>query len=173
MDHSYISDHSFSYLKHDFENSDAGDNTLKGMFFKIIRVAVPTILAQVFSLLVIASNTAFIGHLGDSAKLAGVGLGTLYVNIFCQSIILGLNAAVATLVSQSYGAGNIRKCGDYLNRGRVIAIVAFIPVIVVLLLCEDFLVLIGMDPVASKYAQVYTYALIPAMFFHSQFDATR
>ena len=52
-----------------------------------------------FALLVVAMNTAFIGHLGDAAKLAGVGLGLLYVNIFCQSIILGLNGAVATLVS--------------------------------------------------------------------------
>lgn len=118
-------------------------------------------------------NTAFIGHVGDSAKLAGVGLGTLYVNIFCQSIILGLNGAVATLVSQAYGGGNIRKCGIYLNRGRFIAILAFIPITLALLLCEDFLVAIGMDPKASEYAGLYTYLLIPAMFFHSQFDATR
>jgi Na+-driven multidrug efflux pump len=32
---------------------------------------------------------------------------------------------------------------------------------------------IGMDPTASYYAAIYTYGLIPAMFFHSQFDATR
>lgn len=53
------------------------------MSFNIVKVAVPTVLGQVFALIVYAFNTAFIGHLGDSAKLAGVGLGTLYVNIFC------------------------------------------------------------------------------------------
>ena len=42
---------------------------------------------------------AFIGHLNDPAKIAGAGLGNMYVNIFCQSIILGLNGAIATLVS--------------------------------------------------------------------------
>ena len=83
MDHSYVSDHSYSYLKHDFDHTHSKDDTLKAMSLKIMRVAIPTILAQVFALLVVASNTAFIGHLGDSAKLAGVGLGTLYVNIFC------------------------------------------------------------------------------------------
>ena len=134
---------------------------------KIIKIAVPTILAQVFALLVIASNTAFIGHLGDAAKLAGVGLGTLYINIFCQSIILGLNGAVSTLVSQAYGAGNLRKCGILLNRGRIVAIIAFIPILIVLLLCEEFFLVIGMDPTASRYASIYTYYLIPAMFFHS------
>lgn len=120
-----------------------------------------------------AINTAFVGHTGDSAKLAGVGLGTLYVNIFCQSIILGLNGAVATLVSQAYGGGNIKKCGIYLNRGRVVAIIAFMPILIALLLCEDFMLVIGMDKRASYYAGIYTYLLIPAMFFHSQFDATR
>jgi hypothetical protein len=60
-----------------------------------------------------------------------------------------------------------------LNRGRVVAFLAFLPIIVLLLLCEQFLVAIGMDQKASYYAAIYTYALIPAMFFHSQFDATR
>jgi Na+-driven multidrug efflux pump len=45
-------------------------------------VGIPTILGQVFALLVVAANTGFIGHLGDEKMLAGVGLGTLYVNIF-------------------------------------------------------------------------------------------
>lgn len=58
-------------------------DTFVSMSKKIVKVAVPTILGQVFSLLVVAMNTAFVGHLGDSAKLAGVGLGTLYINIFC------------------------------------------------------------------------------------------
>ena len=35
------------------------------------------------------------------------------------------------------------------------------------------MVAVGMDPVASYYSQVFTYPMIPAMLFHSQFDATR
>ncbi len=53
------------------------------MTLHIGKVAVPTILGQVFALLVVALNTAFIGRLGNNSMLAGVGLGTLYVNIFC------------------------------------------------------------------------------------------
>ncbi|CDW89184.1 na+-driven multidrug efflux pump [Stylonychia lemnae] len=47
------------------------------------------------------------------------------------------------------------------------------PIIIALVLCEQFMLAIGMDPRASEYAGLYTYLLIPAMFFHSQFDATR
>lgn len=39
--------------------------------------------------------------------------------------------------------------------------------------CERVLLLLGQDPAASRYAQEYTYYMIVAMFFHSQFDATR
>lgn len=39
------------------------------------------------------------------------------------------------------------------------------PIIVALMLCEEFMVAIGMDPLASYYAGHFTYLLIPAMFF--------
>lgn len=143
------------------------------MSLHIAKVAIPTILGQVFALLVVSANTAYIGQVGDEFMIAGVGLGTLYVNIFCQSIILGLNGALQTLVSQSFGAGNIRECGIILNRGRIVAFLAFIPIVIILCLCEPFMLAVGMDPIASDYASTYTYFLIPAMFFHSQFDATR
>jgi len=44
-------------------------------------------------------NMYFIGHLNDPAKVAGVGLGNMYVNIVCQSIIIGLNGGIGTLVA--------------------------------------------------------------------------
>ena len=87
----------YSHSRYDIDEYD--DTGVRKMSQNIVTIAVPTILGQVFALIIYAFNTAFIGQLGDSAKLAGVGLGTLYVNIFCQSIILGLNGAIATLVS--------------------------------------------------------------------------
>jgi multidrug resistance protein, MATE family len=50
---------------------------------------------------------------------------------------------------------------------------SFIPCFLILLNCERVLLLLGQDPAASRYAQEYTYYMIVAMFFHSQFDATR
>lgn len=48
-------------------------------------------------------NLYFIGHLNSPVFVAGVGLGNMYVNIVCQSLILGLNGGIGTLVSQAYG----------------------------------------------------------------------
>jgi Na+-driven multidrug efflux pump len=77
------------------------------------------------------------------------------------------------LVSHAFGAGNIKQCGVILNRGRLVALAAFIPIALILCKCGDFLEAIGMNPIASQHASLYTQYLIPAMLFHSQFDATR
>ena len=61
-------------------------------------------LSQVCSLLVELINIIYLGHTNDTNKIAGVGLGNMYVNITCQAVILGLNGAISTLASQAYGA---------------------------------------------------------------------
>ena len=44
-------------------------------------------------------NMIFIGRLNDPEQLAGVGLGNMYVNIVSQSIIIGVNGGIGTLVA--------------------------------------------------------------------------
>jgi MATE family multidrug resistance protein len=97
----------------------------------------------------------------------------MYANVTCLLIIYGLNSAIATLVAQAYGAGNLRKCGIYLNKGRIAVVIFFIPIFCIMFLCERFLLAINMDPRASAIAQQYTYGIVVSLFFQAQFDATR
>lgn len=69
------------------------------MVKNIAAIAIPVIIGQFFALFVELINVAYIGHLNDPAKVAGVGLGNMYVNIFCLSIVFGLNGAITTLAS--------------------------------------------------------------------------
>jgi Na+-driven multidrug efflux pump len=94
-------------------------------------------------------NLVFAGHLGDPVFVAAAGLGNMYANITCLLVIFGLNSAIATLVSQAYGCGNMRKCGIYLNKGRISILIFFVPMFMVMFLCESFLLLIGMDAETS------------------------
>jgi MATE family multidrug resistance protein len=136
-------------------------------------VAIPIIIGQIFSLFVEMLNLVFAGRLGDPIYVAAAGLGNMYANVTCLLIIYGLNSAIATLVSQAYGAGNLRKCGIYLNKGRIAVVIFFIPIFAIMFLCERFLLAINMDPRASAIAQQYTYGLVVSLFFQAQFDATR
>ena len=53
------------------------------MLLKLAKVAIPAMLSQAFAFYMEIVNLFFIGHLNDPEKVAGVGLGNMYVNIVC------------------------------------------------------------------------------------------
>lgn len=76
-------------------------------------------------------STYFIGNLNDPALLAGVGMGNMLINVLAFALMQGLNGALETLVSQSFGAKNYEMCGTYLNRGRFVDTVLMIPISII------------------------------------------
>ena len=69
------------------------------MIKDIVVIAVPSFIAMVSQICIEVINLHFIGHLGDSTLVAGVGLGNMYINIMGFAILNGLNSTVCTLVS--------------------------------------------------------------------------
>ena len=116
------------------------------------------------------ANTIFAGRFNDAAKLAGVGLGSSTNEILCMSLVVGLNGALETLVSQAYGYGNLHLCGVCLNRGRLIGTCLFIPIMVLLLFSETVLLKLGQDPDTSHYASKIIITSIPGLYFGQLFD---
>ena len=97
----------------------------------------------VFLYLTSVINTVYAGKLNNAAKLAGVGLGTTLINVICVVPLLGMNGAVETLVSQAYGAREYKLCGIYLNRGRIINTIIFIPLAILMLQSRQILTALG------------------------------
>ena len=102
------------------------------LFTCFLKLVVPAILTNVVGHSSIVTNSVFAGRLNDPIKLAAVGLSNVCCNILVCSIMIGLNSAQETLTSQAYGAGNSHLCGVYLNRGRFILCVVFVPLAVIL-----------------------------------------
>jgi len=75
--------------------------------------------------------------------IAGVGLGNTTQNLVALSIVYGLNSTIETLVSQAWGAGEKKLCGVYLNRGRLILSLFFIPIFIILENTESILIYLG------------------------------
>ena len=94
-------------------------------------------------------NLVMLGHcthldvMEMEAMIAGAGLGNATQNLLCLSIIYGLNQTVETLVSQAWGAGERELCGVYLNRGRFIMSLSFIPIMFFLVHIKDILIYLG------------------------------
>ena len=78
-------------------------------------------------------NLIFMGKIGDAALISGVGVGNVYINVFGVVMMGGLNSILSTLVSQSYGQKNLKLCGVYLNRGRLVLILAYVPIFIILM----------------------------------------
>ena len=111
--------------------------------YKFLRIAIPTIFSCLFLELIYFINAVFAGGLDDAAKLAGVGLGTVFINMICLHPLIGMNGAVETLVSLAFGANELVLCGTYLNRGRIINTCIFIPLIAIILNARPILSAIG------------------------------
>jgi Na+-driven multidrug efflux pump len=48
---------------------------------EFLKLSIPSSLMYVFANLMELINMAFVGHLGDPAKVAGVGLANVYINM--------------------------------------------------------------------------------------------
>jgi Na+-driven multidrug efflux pump len=60
--------------------SSKGETTTS-MVKKILMIGIPSTVTMLFELFVEVINTSFVGHLGDTSMVAGVGLGNMYINI--------------------------------------------------------------------------------------------
>ena len=58
------------------------EETLYDMTYNIAVVAIPSIIVMALYLAIQPINLTVVGHLGDPAMIAGVGLGNLYLNMF-------------------------------------------------------------------------------------------
>jgi len=76
-----------------------GKDSWLSLTWGLVQVALPASITMVFSVLQDLVNMIFIGHSNDAAKIAGIGLGNMYVNICCQAIMLGLNGGIGTLAA--------------------------------------------------------------------------
>jgi Na+-driven multidrug efflux pump len=128
------------------------------------KLAIPTVLSCIFMQLVSVINIVFVGQLNDAAKLAGCGLGNTLASICGFSIMVGLNGAIDTLASHAFGDNDLRLCGVYLNRGRMILLAFSIPLAVLMSLTRQILTGIGQDPLVSHYAHLYVVYQLPGNF---------
>jgi len=85
-----------------------------------LKLAVPVVIARAGLLLMLAIDTAMLGHY-DTAALAGFAAANA-VQFVMVLVAVGLLQSTAILVSQSAGAGNLRACGALFRAGLVLGL---------------------------------------------------
>ena len=111
-------------------------------------LSVGPIVSMFFYMFVQLVNTYYIGHTNEPVLIAGVGMGNMLINVLAFAIIQGLNGALETLISQSFGASQNKtnpesyqkrmrvNCGVFYNRGRFVSTMCMIPIIVIFVLSD-------------------------------------
>jgi len=135
-----------------------------GSYREVWHLSYPAILTMISQTVMWTVDAAMVGHVGK-VELAAVGLGGILVWTL-YSFFVGLTSAVNTFVSQSYGAGEFRRCGVYLWQGLYIALGASVVLLIARAFAPQALALLG--PAAAVQTPSVSYVeirMLSAPFF--------
>lgn len=87
---------------------------------EILRLAVPSILANITIPLVGIVDTAIVGHLSDAAAIGGIAIGTMLFDLLYWNFGF-LRIGTSGLAAQAYGAGRKDECRKILVQSLSLA----------------------------------------------------
>ncbi|XP_057491579.1 protein DETOXIFICATION 3-like [Actinidia eriantha] len=130
---------------------------------KVSYIAVPMVAVTVMQYLLQVVSVMMVGHLGE-LSLSSVAIATSLTNVTGFSLLSGLVGGLETLCGQAYGAQQYRKVGTYTYSAIISLILACLPICLLWIFIDKFLILIGQDPSISLEARKYAVWLIPSLF---------
>lgn len=133
----------------------------------MLALALPVVFSELGWMVMGLVDTVMVGSLGAEA-IGAVGLGNIVffsVAIFGYGLLLGLD----TVVSQSFGAGDLADCHRSLVQGLYLALIVSLPAMALVAMMAPLLRFSGVDPkvlpLAIPYLQIMNWGLAPLLVF--------
>ena len=96
---------------------------MRGTNRSILRLAVPSILANITIPLVGIVDTAIVGHLSSASAIGGIAIGTMLFDLLYWNFGF-LRVGTSGLTAQAYGRGDFSECRKILTQSLTVAITA-------------------------------------------------
>jgi MATE family multidrug resistance protein len=133
----------------------------------MLRLAIPVVIAELGWTAMATVDTIMVGRL-SAESIGAVALGSalfLGVTIFGMGLLLGLD----TVISQAYGAGNLRDCHRSLVHGIYLALLLALPLTLVLYALMALLPRFGIEPrvlaLTLPYMRPVIWSLLPLLLY--------
>jgi MATE family, multidrug efflux pump len=146
-------------------------SSLRAEIRKMASLAAPVAATQLAGMMIGFVDTAMVGRVSVEA-LGAVALANVWIYgtmEFAAGIVMG----IAPIVAQAHGAGDGERAGRALQTGVLLAALLSVPVALLWLGTESFLVFARQDPELARIAQTYTRAQIPSIPFYLSYIAVR
>jgi MATE family multidrug resistance protein len=127
-------------------------------FADTLKLAMPMALTQIGQIVMMTTDLALIGRLGDEAVAAAALANTVYFISF--TLGMGVVSAVAPLAASAFGARDPRRVRRALRAGLWAALLISLPVMAFSLFGEQVLRTLGQAEAPSRLAQHYLLGLV-------------
>lgn len=127
---------------------------------EILRLALPSILANITIPLVGIVDTAIVGHLSDAAAIGGIAIGTMLFDLLYWNFGF-LRVGTSGLTAQAYGRGIPGECKKILVQSTTVALAAALVIWAIQwLFVTAVLAVVPCSPQAADVAREYFFVRI-------------
>lgn len=154
-------------------HTQANSITLFTGMKSLLKYSVPTMVTYLLQSSIDFINLYFVGRMGSPDYTAALGLGVLWVDVICVSILMGMTTFLETAGTQLFGCKDLHGLGIAHNKARVFITICVIPLAIALWFTESILLLVGMNPSICRMAGSFTRALLPSYFLLVQIESTK
>lgn len=134
--------------------------TLKHLNAQILRLAIPSILANITIPLVGLVDTAIVGHIANATAIGGIAIGTMLFDLLYWNFGF-LRVGTSGMTAQAFGRGDRLECARLLSQSIGIALIgAAVIWLIQWLFVTIVLMLVPCSPEVASFAREYFYIRI-------------